>query len=233
MIRNYNDFLETIQNAGFSMGGGNDDGIYTTINWNWNEAAPYETPIAWHTGDPETDPWEWRTRVLDENRGIAYAKLFFKKSGYITKEWYPYFLAARRKGVTFLEAYDDGTASHFAKRIYDVVAEKVVIPVHDIKQLAGFTREDKPGFDRALTELQMGMFITMSGNQQRISLKGEEYNTWPSMVYTTTENFWGEDVFRQAEEISSEEAASRIKAQILKLNPNAQDKKILKFIFGR
>ena len=114
MIRNYNDFLETLLDAGFAMGGGNDEGIYATIRWNWNEPPPYDTPIAWHTGDPETDPWEWRTRVLDEGRGIAYAKLFFKKSGFITKAWYPYFLAARRNGKTFTEAYEDGTISHFA-----------------------------------------------------------------------------------------------------------------------
>ena len=31
--------------------------------------------------DPETDPWEWRIRVLDERDDIAYAKLFYKKSG--------------------------------------------------------------------------------------------------------------------------------------------------------
>jgi len=233
MIRNYNDFLETLLDAGFAMGGGNDEGIYATIRWNWNEPPPYDTPIAWHTGDPETDPWEWRTRVLDEGRGIAYAKLFFKKSGFITKAWYPYFLAARRNGKTFTEAYEDGTISHFAKRIYDVVAEKIIVPVHDIKQMAGFTREDKPGFDRALTELQMGMFITMSGNQQRLSLKGEEYNTWPSMVFTTVENFFGEDVYNAATKITPEEAEASIRGQILKLNPHAQEKKIIKFIYGR
>ena len=85
MIRNFNDFVETILNAGFSMGGANDEGIYSYIDWNWNEPPPYETPVNWHTGDPETDPWEWRIRVLDERNDIAYAKLFFKKSGFITK----------------------------------------------------------------------------------------------------------------------------------------------------
>ena len=113
------------------------------------------------------------------------------------------------------------------------MAEKIIVPVHDIKQMAGFTREDKPGFDRALTELQMGMFITMSGNQQRLSLKGEEYNTWPSMVFTTVENFFGEDVYNAATKITPEEAEASIRGQILKLNPHAQEKKIIKFIYGR
>ena len=233
MINNYRDFLDVLQKAGFSMGGGNDEGIFSFITWNWNEPPPYDTPIDWHTGDPETDPWEWRIRVLDENRGIAYAKLFFKKSGFITKEWYPYFLAARRGGKTFDDAYEDGTISHFGKRIYDVVSAKDTVPVHDIKQIAGFTREDKPSFDRALTELQMGLFITMSGNSQRISLKGEEYNTWPSTVFCTTERFFGGELFEVAAKIDPDEAVSKIRKQILKLNPSAQEKKILKFILGR
>jgi len=232
MIKGYEDFLKVLLDAGFSMGGGNDEGIYTTINWNWNESPPCDSPIEWHTGNKDTDPWEWRIRVLKEERGIAYAKLFFKKSGYITKQWYPYFLAARREGRTFEETYEDGKMSHFAKRIYDVLAGKESVPVHDIKQTGGFTKEDKSGFDRALTELQMGMFITMCGEAQRISLKGEEYNTWPSMVFSTTEKFFGADVFKDAEGISKEDAIGKIRTQILKINPAAQEKKIMKFILG-
>jgi hypothetical protein len=117
MVRCYDDFVETLLNAGFSMGGGSADGIYAVIDWGWNEQPPYDTPIAWHTDDPETDPWEWRMRVLDERNDIAYAKVFFKKSGFITKEWYPYFLAVRRSGLSFDEAYENGKISHFAKRI--------------------------------------------------------------------------------------------------------------------
>lgn len=40
------------------------------ISWNWNETPSYDTPVRWHTGDPETDPWEWRIRVLDERDDI-------------------------------------------------------------------------------------------------------------------------------------------------------------------
>ena len=80
MILGYNDFVNSLLDAGFSMGGGNSEGIFSVVSWSWNEAPPYDTPVRWHTGDPETDPWEWRIRVLDERDDIAYAKLFFKKS---------------------------------------------------------------------------------------------------------------------------------------------------------
>jgi hypothetical protein len=231
MISCYDDFVETLLNSGFSMGGGSADGIFAVIPWSWNETPPYETPVRWHTENPDTDPWEWRMRVLVERSDIAYGKLFFKKSGFITKEWYPYFLAVRRGGITTEDAYEDGTISHFAKRIYDVVAENGTLPLHGIKQMAGFSKEGKSGFDRAITELQMKMFLTMCGRQQKLSQKGEEYG-WSSTVFCTAEDFFGEAVFEAAAKILKDEALGKIREQILNLNPSAQEKKIIKFIHG-
>jgi len=231
MIRCYDDFVKALLTAGFSMGGGNADGIYAIIDWGWSETPPYDTPIRWHTGNPETDPWEWINRILDERNDIAYGKLFFKKSGYITKEWFPYFLAVRRDGITFDEAYEDGTISHFAKRIYDVVSTHETLPIEEIKRLGNFSREDKSGFDRAMTELQMKMFISPCGRRLKVSQEGKEYG-WSSTVFCTTERFFGEDVFKQTASIDTEDAKSKIMAQVLKLNPSAQDKKVAKFIMG-
>lgn len=170
-------------------------------------------------------------RVLDERNDIAYGKLFFKKSGYITKEWYPYFLVARRRGRSFDDSYNAGVMSHFAKRIYDVVAENGNLPLHAIKQIAGFSREDKLQFDKALTELQMKMFLTMCGRQQKLSQKGEEYG-WSSTVFCTTESFFDESVFRKAAKLSEQEAREAITERILQLNPDAPPKKREKFIMG-
>ncbi|MDR1705655.1 MAG: hypothetical protein LBS19_13355, partial [Clostridiales bacterium] len=94
-LNSFNDFVKILIRAGFSIGGGNNEGIYAVVNHDWTYTPP-GSPIVWHTGDPETDPWEWRVRVLNERSDIAYAKCFFKKSGYITQEFYPYFLALRR-----------------------------------------------------------------------------------------------------------------------------------------
>jgi len=247
MIKNYNDFIAALLDAGFSGAvGGKEDGVFALFRYGWG--AEDETGIVWHTGDPDTDPWEWRTRVLDERDDIAYSKVFFKKAGYITKEWYPYFLAARRRGRTFKRdysdgneqaecirpfstAYSDGAVSHFAKRIYDVVYENDSLPLDEIKRLAGFGREDKSKFGAALTELQMKLYLTMCGKQHKISQNGGEYG-WASTMFCTTELFWGEDVFEQAVGISADEAAEKITEQIFKLNPSAQKKKIEKFIRG-
>lgn len=230
-IKNYSDFVHALSASGFAMGSGNSEGIFTLIPWGWNEEPPYDTPVRWHTGEPETDPWEWRMRVLNERSDIAYAKMFFRKSGYLTKEWAPCFLAVRRGNGTFEEQYADGMISNQAKRIYDIIAEYGTLPLHGIKELAGFGKEEKSQFERALVELQMKMYLTMCGRQQKISQKGEEYG-WASTVFCTTEDFWGEGVFQEAGQLDKEEAIEKITEQVLTLHPKAEQKKILKFIKG-
>ena len=231
MIKNYHDFIAALLDAGFSMGGGNGGGMYSIVPWGWDESPPYDTPVRWHTGDPDTDPWEWRMRVLDERDDIAYGKVFFKKAGYITKHWYPYFFAARRGGKSFCDQYADGMISHFAKRIYDAVAEHGSLSLCGIKYVAGFGREDKSRFDAALTELQMKLFLTMCGRQAKISQRGEEYG-WSSTVFCTVETFWPPEIFEKAANIGADEAAIAITERLLKLNPSAEEKKIVKLIKG-
>jgi len=231
VIRDYNDFIAALHEAGFSGAvGGKDDGVYGLIRYGWG-AEPEDSSVRWHTGDPETDPWEWRMRVLDERDDIAYSKVFFRKAGYITRQWYPYFLAARRSGGAFEDEYSDGTISHYAKRIYEAVAENGRLPLHDIKRIAGFKREGSSKFDGALTELQMKLYLTMCGRQQKISQKGEGYG-WASTMFCTTEDFWPPEVFEKAAAIGSEEAEATIAEQVFKLNPSAEQKKIIKFIRG-
>ncbi|MDR1691861.1 MAG: hypothetical protein LBR72_00735 [Oscillospiraceae bacterium] len=226
MIRNYRDFIEALTDAGFSGAvGGSDDGVFALFRYGWGADA--ETGIVWHTGDPDHDPWEWRMRVLDERDDISYGKVFFGKAGYITKEWAPFFLAARREGRSFNDIYADGTVSYAAKRVYGAVAKRGALPLQEIKREAGFSREEKPAFDRALTELQGKLFLTMCGQEHQYGGSG-----WSSTVFCTTETFWGGSVFGQAEQIRPEDAFERIRAQILRLNPNAPEKKMTKFILG-
>ncbi|MDR1736101.1 MAG: hypothetical protein LBR85_04425 [Oscillospiraceae bacterium] len=232
IIYDFKSFVAALQSAGFSVAsGGNDEGVFGLIKHGWDD-DPGDSPVRWHTGDPDTDPWEWRMRVLDERDDIAYAKMFFRKGGYITREWYPYFLAARRGARGFDEEYADGAYSRECKRVYDVLRQSGALPLEEIKARALFTKEDKSRFDRALTDLQTGLFVTISGRRHKLSQTGEEYG-WASAMYCTAEDFWPSEVFAQAAKISAEDAQSAITARVYALNPNANAKKVVKFIFGR
>lgn len=224
-IHNFSEFTSALKQAGFSAGGENAEGIFAL-------SSLFGSEIRWHTGDAETDPWEWRMRVLDEREDIAYAKVFFKKSGFITKEWYPYFLAARRNRKTFAEAYADGTVSAEAKRIYELIERNGSLPLHLIKREGGFKKEDNSRFERALTELQMRLYVTMCGRSRKRSAKGEEYG-WNSTVFCTAEHFFEKAIFERAERISEAEAEEAITEQVFLLNPEAGDRQVQKFIFGK
>ena len=230
-ICNYEDFKKELRKSGFSMGGGRSEGIYSLITWNWKEEPPYETPVRWHTGDPETDPWEWRMRVLNEENDIAYGKVFFRKSGYITREWYPYFLAARRAESGVEELYQSGKISREVWKLYKLIEENGAMPLHGLKKLGGFDASSKSVFDRAITELQMRLLITICGKQQKLSRLGEEYG-WSSTVFCTTERFWGAQMFERAARMDKDEAVRRIREQIFNLNAQAGEAKAIQFITG-
>lgn len=223
-IRCYDDFIKSLFMTGMSMGGPNDEHVFSLCNFFGDE-------IEWHTEKPDTDPWEWRMRVLNERDDIAYGKLFFKKSGYITKDWFPYFYAARRDKTSLKEAYAEGKISQPAKLIYEILKEERTMPLHLLKSAGGFSKENKAAFERGLTELQMKMYITMCGQKRKRSEKGEEYG-WSSTVFCLVEDFFTEDILEEAGHIDGEAAFWKISEQIVRFNPKADPKKVKKFVLG-
>ncbi len=208
MIKNFEDFCNELLHSGFSLGGGNAKGVYAVIDYDWQTVLPDDNPVRWHTGNPETDPWEWRMRVLEERSDIAYSKLFFNASGYITKEWYPYFISARRQGMDFTAAYESGEISQTAKTVYDIVSGHGAAALHEIKLLGGFVKEDKSRFDKAVTELQMKMFITMCGRVSRKSHTGEEYG-WESDCLYNSRKLFRRGLYRQGSGYPSERSRGK------------------------
>ncbi len=230
MVKNFQEFCSELIRCGFSMGGGNDKGIFAIIDYDWKEQSNIETPVMWHTGDPETDPWEWRIRVLRERSDIAYAKVFFKASGYITKPWYADFICARRGKKDYNSMYSDGEITEMSAAVYDIISRYDALPMHEIKSLGGFSGVDSAKFDKAITELQMKMLITMCGAVRKKNKNGEEYG-WNSTIMCTVESFW-KDEASKALTLDPKKSYDKIKEQILKLNPNAAESKIKKFILG-
>lgn len=223
-IHNFQDFTEALKKAGMTIGGENGESVFTLCDY-------FGSGVAWHTEDMDTDPWEWRIRVLKECNDIAYGKFFFKKSGYITKEWFPYFYAVRRKRLMLDEEYAAGTVSRAAAVIYGLIEEYKELPLHLIKQYGNFGREDKAAFDKAVTELQMKFYITMCGRAARVSEKGTAFG-WSSTVFCRSEDFFGLEVIETADSLDREAAYKKIEEQVYRLNPEAKPARVRKFILG-
>lgn len=211
-FRNFGEFVDRVHTAGFLPGALDCEGAAFSVGDLCGEG------VVWHTGDDDHDPWQYRIRVLSETEDIAYGKFFSKKSGYITRDWMPRFIAARRRAYSFDEMWQAGRMSRCAKKVYDLLRETPVLATHDIRSLGNFAGEKKSALESALAELQMSMFITVCGEAQKISAEGEPYG-WPGSIFCTVENFFA-GVEEEAGGIDPARAADEISDNVREFAPN-------------
>ncbi|NQX48038.1 hypothetical protein HQN87_22185 [Paenibacillus tritici] len=182
----------------------------------------------WFVKDVE-GPWEWREEIAAGGE-IAYAKLFNKKAGFVSKEWYPDFANYRRDGYDFDARYDDGLASMPSKQIMDVLMEhKEGLLSNELKQLAGFGNNGAKGFDTAMTHLQMQTYITASRFEYKLDQKGRPYG-WGIGRYAVSEHIFGADWVTSRYTDKPEESKARIAGQVAKLFPDAGVKQVEKVL---
>lgn len=218
-INEYDDFISTVEEIGF-MPLSNNCIDFTSL-------SDLTISEQWHTDLP-SDPWLWRIQIELDHKA-AYGKLFDKKPGFISLEWYPKFLAARRKGHSFSEMYSEGLLSNYAKQIYTLFEDHEILAAYEIKSLGGFTKELSSKFESAMCELQMGMFITCNGTKQKINSKGEAYG-WPSTAYSTVETWAGDKLIEEAKGIKPQDAMDEILQRIKEITPHVGTAKLKRFV---
>ncbi|MFT4143696.1 MAG: hypothetical protein QM644_04515 [Mobilitalea sp.] len=178
----------------------------------------------WWSDNSTEDPWSWREVIASEGI-VAYGKLYGSKAGFVSKKWYPYLASYRRDGYDFDSRYEDGLASHKAKKIMDVLELQDEILSNDLKVQAGFGKLGEKGFEGAISALQMQTYITVSGFRKRRNKKDVEFG-WSVALYTLSENLFGEGYVRSAYHLKAEEAKKHIIQQISKNFPDADKKEI-------
>ena len=192
------------------------------------------TAASWWTGDPDTDPWEWRI-TLSAHPEIAYGKFFDKKAGFIHKDFFPVFANYRRNGYDFEALFDDELASYRAKRIMDVFetndeAVGKEIMSNELKESAGFGKSGgEKNFSGTLTDLQMQTYLIMTDFRQRKNKKGEAYG-WHIAVMGTPETKWGYDLVTQAYSERPADSWDKIAAQVRSICPGSDEAKIRRLL---
>jgi hypothetical protein len=166
----------------------------------------YSNP--WWSGDVDHDPWQWRMQIAAEGR-LAYGKLFHKKAGFISLEWYPHFANYRRQGYDFDALYEEGKAPRRSKLIMDLFESLDTLPSFEIKRQAGFGRDGEKGFEGVMTNLQMQTYLTLSGFQRRRNKAGDEYG-WPVGSYATPESLFGYNLVRSQYQTEPADSFDRI-----------------------
>jgi len=136
-----------------------------------------ETPAsAWHTG-LDTDPWRWKDRVAEEKR-LAYGCILGKHKGFVSARMYPVFYAAFHPVYSISERQASGTLSQKTGQLWKLFEEKGMLNVSQIRQSLG----SGSGVDSAVQQLQQEYYITVDGNDRKLSAKGEVYG-WPVIRY--------------------------------------------------
>ena len=184
----------------------------------------------WFTGfDGAWDAWEWKGPIARRKKCV-YGKLFNKKAGFVSREWYPDLANWRRDGYDFDALYDDGKAAHDDKLVYDLVDQRrEAVLSKELKKMGGFCKGGKKGFETIITRLQMECYIVVADFTYMTDKKGKQYG-WGVARYTTPEKFYGEDFVGSVYQRKPEESRERLLEHFQKILPRADMKQILKLI---
>jgi hypothetical protein len=110
--------------------------------------------------------WEWKDS-LPARRLIYYGKLLRRKPTLVALDMLPYFYALSENcgdPDDYLEHYRDGKLSEDGKRVYEAILEHGPLPTSRLRVLAGLPAKVAAArFDRAISELQGGLYIVKSG----------------------------------------------------------------------
>lgn len=188
-------------------------------------------PEYWWCEDPKVDPWIWREMIARDGK-IAYGKFFDKKAGFISLEWLSVFVNYRRDSYDFDSLYEDGKAPLKHKKImtYFLDGEKGrKVLSNELKTAAGFNKGGEKGFDGAITNLMMQMYLCNSDFRKRRNKKGQEYG-WDVSEYTTPENMWGYDAVTAGYKESAKDSWMKIEGHMKDIYPNATDRQIKKVL---
>jgi len=141
-----------------------------------------ETPEnLWHTG-LDTDPWRWKDRAADEKR-LAYGCILGGHKGFVTQRLYSVFYAAFRPTLPMPERWAGGTVGQVTWRLWQLFEENSALTITQVRQKMGVSaKQGGSAVDAAIQQLQHEFYITVDGNERKVSAKGELYG-WPINRY--------------------------------------------------
>lgn len=225
-IRTYRELINWINEVGFLPLFANEVNGFSV--------EEHVSPHYWWTGNPEQDPWEWR-EIIARTEEVAYGKFFDRKSGFVSKEWFPVFANYRRDGYDSDARWDDELANIRHKKIMDCferqeddddIREYTGL---QLKRACGFCKGGYKNFDGCITDLQMQTYLTIRDFRRKRNKRGIEYGM-PVSIYCKPEDLWGYDMVTAGYKEDPQESKRRIFEHIRNLFPNASEKSIEKLI---
>ncbi len=182
----------------------------------------------WYYDSDPWDAWEWKGPVIRKSK-CAYGKFLGNKAVYISAEWFPDFANYRRDGYDFDARYEDGLASYHDRQLYECIQEHEPVTSTRLKQLAGFTKGGKKGFDTILNRLMSECYVLTSDFVYQMNRHGVPYG-WGIAQYATPETFFGDAFSDTVYKRSPEESRQRLVRHLQELFPKTEEAVIARFL---
>ena len=193
------------------------------------EHTPPELWFGDSDGGEGWGPWDWEGPVARTGTNV-YGKVFWKKAGFVSMEWFPDFVNFRRDGYDFDARFDDGLASYKDKELFDAIERHGSLQTGQLKKLCGYGGKDgKKGYETAITRLQMQTYITVADFDYATDKYGKPYG-WGIARYATPESRLGYEAVTAAYSRPPEGSLSRMLEYLQKRLPKATEKQLLKLL---
>lgn len=203
-VKTYGEFLRALDELGFLLFGGGSTGLL--------KLSDVTEPQAWFRGG-EDDPWHWRELLCERKDGV-YARVLGGQTFLISWKWYPAFLAAYRTCGTLEERYRAGAVSGAVWRMRELFEERQALAKYELTKR--FTRAE---VTKGLTVLQREMYITISGEVQKLSPELKPVG-WPSMEFTRVED-WAAEALAESEKLDPVTMRRAIRRRAGEISPQA------------
>ena len=183
----------------------------------------------WHTGDPDTDPWQWRERVAVERRA-AVGNVLGGRKGFIAPRLYALFFAACRPPYSLEDRYADGLVPRMQQRALTLFAPGQPLSTFELRaQLVGPKKEGLSKMFGAIEALMREFYITVCGSKQKTNALGQPYG-WPAVNYALAEE-WHGDWLTVAPLLPQEDAREAILAHCAKMGAQGSETALRKALW--
>lgn len=201
ILETYKDFINAVEALGVLS-------LYGKFVEGFPKLSNMTLESAWHTGDQDTDPWQWKTRAVVDHK-LAFGCLLGGYKGFISRDMYSLFYTACRPENSLEERFENGTVSRAAMGVYELFRKGSVLSTDQIRKEMGVSKKDGVSqVDRAIVLLQKEFYIAVCGSKCKTGLDGREYG-WPSNTYCLVED-WAEDWLAKECMLTREEALEHI-----------------------
>lgn len=218
MLTTYEDFVARVESLGFMA--------FSSLLPGFPSLSDETRESLWHTG-LDTDPWRWKDRVAEEKH-LAYGCILGGNKGFIARRMYPIFYAVFHPRLSMPERRASGTVSQRTWQLWQLFEEKGTLNTSQVRQILGARRKKgASAVDSAIQQLQREYYITVDGNERRISAKGEFYG-WPINRYCRVVDWIPVGWLDSANDLSVEEARELILDKGMEISKGVNRKDLAK-----